>query len=93
MYMGLANTVSGLAVSAEIQATNFWGNLFVVSVLKCFVTLNISVGVGRKHYPISAWLAVSGVLTTLKNSVWVCTQVCLSCLVKLKLRKINCTID
>ncbi|KAM9554317.1 elongator complex protein 4 isoform 5-T5 [Guaruba guarouba] len=61
--------------------------------IECFAALNISVGVGRKHYPISAWLAVTGVHTTLKNSVWVCTQVCLSCLLKLKLRKINYTID
>ncbi|KAM9014974.1 elongator complex protein 4 isoform 1-T1 [Ara ararauna] len=61
--------------------------------IECFATLNISVGVGRKHYPISAWLSVTGVHTTLKNSVWVCTQVCLSCLLKLKLRKINYTID
>lgn len=26
--MDLAKTVSGLAASAKIQATNFWGNLF-----------------------------------------------------------------
>lgn len=62
--MGLAKTVSGLAASAKIQATNFWGNLFFCFFVKGFATLNIFVGVGRKHYPISAWLAVTRVLNT-----------------------------
>lgn len=86
--MGLAKPVSGLAASAKIQATNFWGNFYYyyfIFLVKGFATLNIFVRVGRKHYLISAWLVVTKVLNTLKNSVWALyPKICLSCLVKVK---------
>lgn len=58
---------------------------------KCFAALNVFVGVGRKHYLISAWFAVSRALDTLKNSVQALyPKMCLSCLVKVKWKSIKC---